>query len=472
VLLDKLIQRFRFAEHKEKHLFSLIDPGIGKGTRLALLTLLIVPMILPLAGCVRKGGTPAPRACSLALAALSGDSRLDREIARLQQATLSSSDPARALERLGWAFVEKARRSYDPGYYKLAESCAECLESKQQGSADALLIRGHALASMHRFKEAEDLARQLVSVRELHFDYGLLGDALMEQGRLKEAIEAYQRMIDLKPGPYSYSRAANIRWLKGDLEGALEMIRLAVKATGPNQSESAAWNYSRLAMYELQAGELASALEAAEAALELEHDYAPALLARGRVLMAERRYAEAVEALKRAASQTTLPEFQWALAEALTSAGKRDEAVSVQSEIETRGAATDPRTVALYLATRRDRLDLAVVLAQKELQARSDVFTLDAAAWALSSAGRIREARDLMTRAVVEGTHDARLFYHAGTIAFWSGERFEAKSWLSRADRIKQMLLPSEREGLSSVLAELRTKRMLDRVDGRTAASR
>ena len=36
------------------------------------------------------------------------------------------------VEKLGWSFVEKARESFDPGFYKLAEQCALCLDSKQE----------------------------------------------------------------------------------------------------------------------------------------------------------------------------------------------------------------------------------------------------------------------------------------------------------------------------------------------------
>src|SRR5712691_7655361 len=74
------------------------------------------------------------RPCPLALAPHSGTDQVDREIARLQQEAKAASDPSRALERLGWMFVSKARISYDPGYYKLAEQCAVCIETRNPES--------------------------------------------------------------------------------------------------------------------------------------------------------------------------------------------------------------------------------------------------------------------------------------------------------------------------------------------------
>jgi tetratricopeptide (TPR) repeat protein len=148
--------------------------------------------------------------CAVALTAPVGEGRLVAEITRLQQEARRAPNPAPALEKLGWRYVEKARLDYDPGYYKLAEQCALCLEAKaaagQPRPSAALLLRGHALHNLHRFAEAEEVARELVSARGMPFDYGLLGDVLMERGRLDAAIEVYQRMINLRPGPQSYSR--------------------------------------------------------------------------------------------------------------------------------------------------------------------------------------------------------------------------------------------------------------------------
>ena len=150
--------------------------------------------------------------------------------------------------------LPKARESFDPGFYKLAEQCARCIEKRNPQSQEAMLLRAHVLQNLHRFKESETLARRLVQQRGLSFDYGLLGDALMEQGKLSDAVEAYQRMMNLKPDLRAYARAAHMRWLKGDLAGAIEAMQLAASAASPSDAESAAWVNTRLAFYEFQAG--------------------------------------------------------------------------------------------------------------------------------------------------------------------------------------------------------------------------
>jgi len=388
-----------------------------------------------------------------------GPSKTDEAIARLQQTALQHPQPAHraaAVNELGQYFISKARATRDYGYYQRAEASARCAEALEPGNQQALLLRGHLLHQEHRFKEAEQLARQLVSRRGLFLDYGLLGDALMEQGKVDEAGEAYQHMMDLKPFYQSYTRAAHLRWLKGDLPGAIGLMRLAIKAASPRDPESIAWAYSRLAIYQLQAGRPYDALESCQSALTFQPAYPPALLARGRVLLAQKRAAEAVSALQEAVKGDAAPDYQWTLADAFRAAGRADEARAIDASIQQTGTVTDPRTFALYLATRGEQVDLAVTLARREMDTRSDVFTLDALGWSLAASGQAAEADAVMKRALARGTVDARLFYHAGVIAATRGDETRARQWLRKARALQQMLLPSEQAHVARAWAHMR----------------
>ena len=383
----------------------------------------------------------------------SGTDRLDDEIRKAQRRVSESAGPRAFLEQLGWLHVAKARASNDQGYYKLAENCALALEVADPKSDAAKLLRGHVFISFHRFAEAEAIGRELVERRALPFDYGLLGDALMEQGRLAEAIEAYQGMVDLRPDMQSYSRVAYMRWLKGDLDGAIDAARMASRAASPLDPESASWSLTRLALYYFQAGSMADATIACDSALSFSPDYPAALLLRSRMLLAAGQAAEAVEPVRRAADENPLPEFQWALADTLQAAGRPDEAAKVEEKLKETGAQSDPRTFALYLATRGEQTGLAVQLAQRELKDRADIFTHDALAWALTSAGCPEEAWPHMEKALAEGTADARLYAHAGVLASRLGRATETEAWLSKARTLQHMLLPSERQQLAATSA-------------------
>jgi tetratricopeptide (TPR) repeat protein len=297
---------------------------------------------------------------------------------------------------------------------------------------------------MHRFAEAERLARRLVTLREYVLDFGLLGDVLMEQGRVAEAAEAYQRMIDLKPFYQSYTRAAHLRWLKGDLAGAIEMMQTAVKAASPRDRESVAWAFARLATYELQRGRLTAARRMTDTSLQYVPDYATALLVQGRIQAAHNDHAGAAATLAQAAQMNPLPEYRWMLADVLRVLERTSEAAAVERQLVGDGEAEDPRTLALYLSTRREDAARAVNLARREMENRRDVFTLDALAWSLARSGQIGEASTFMAQALAEGTEDGRLFLHAAVIAAADGRPADAARWARKARMLRFTLLPSE----------------------------
>lgn len=385
--------------------------------------------------------------------------RTDAQIVRYQTEAQKLVRPVPHLEKLGWAFVAKARASSDPGFYTLAEQTALCIEAIEPPSPEALLLRGYVLYNRHEFKAAESLAKQLVSTRGHWFEYGLLGDALMEQGRLNESVDAYQNMMNQRPGPQAYSRAAHLRFLKGDLAGAIELMEMTVRSTSLRITESAAWARSQAALYRFHAGNFDRAASWLDGALHLEADYPPALLIQGRLLLAQEKMDQAVSSLSRAAQINPTPQYLWPLLEALRLVGRFDDADAVESKLRKHGPQDDPRTYALYLATYRQGIDTALQLTERELAAREDVFTMDARAWALRAAGQIPAALEFSRRALAEGTQDARLFYHAGVIAAAAGHREQAERLIDKANAKKHMLLPSEREHLDQEFAALQSQK-------------
>jgi tetratricopeptide (TPR) repeat protein len=244
-----------------------------------------------------------------------------------------------------------------------------------------------------------------------------------------------------------------MRWLKGDLEGAIEAMQLAVSAANPSDAESASWVNTRLAFYQFQAGRVNEAEQRCGLVLSLQSDYPPMLLLKGKMLLAQNRLSEAVNTLQNAVKLNPLPEYQWTLAEALRAAGRENEASEVEAQLCQRGASSDPRTLALYLATRHESPETALRLARAEFDSRGDVFTHDALAWSLAAAGKLTEAHSEMQRALAEGTQDARLFFHAGIIASQAGHSADAELWLRKASELSHLLLPSERNELQNAVA-------------------
>jgi tetratricopeptide (TPR) repeat protein len=177
------------------------------------------------------------------------DSPARKLILKQQEHVRAQPKDLQALEKLGRLYISEARLSYDDSCYEKALLCAQLMSVQQADHPQALLLEGHAQLAMHHFHEAEDLAHKLLAVRQDMLDHALLGDALMEQGRLKESLTAYQAMIDAKPCLPSYSRVAHLRWLHGDVTGAIEMMQSALSCGSYRDPEPLAWCTTRLASY-------------------------------------------------------------------------------------------------------------------------------------------------------------------------------------------------------------------------------
>ncbi len=407
--------------------------------------------------CSGKPASVAPyRAPAQPCAVVLAPSARDPEVARLQAMVAAAPDPVPYLERLGWTFVARARSTHDPGQYTVALETAACIDSRRPAAPEALLLRGHAVFALHRFGEAEAIGRELVARRGAWFDHALLGDALLDQGRVEEAIASYERVMAERPGPQAYSRAAHVRWIMGDVEGAIEAMTLAARASDTRDPSSAAWFRSRLAQYEREAGHAERAEAWIDAALALEPDHPPALLARGLARLAAGRATDAIAPLARAIEIEPTPEYEWSLAEALRAAGRTGDAENVEARLVERGEAEDPRTLALFLATTGRDPARALALAERELASRQDVLTLDVMALALERSGRIAEARSYSDRALARGTRSARLYLHAAEIARAAGDTSVEARRSREARRLAHLLLPSERMQLDALIGTAR----------------
>jgi tetratricopeptide (TPR) repeat protein len=402
--------------------------------------------------------TPVPRSLDekIILVQPAGTDHEDHDIAlwqnRVKASEASNQSIPGTFERLGWAYIAKARRTLDAGYYKLAEKTADVMDARFGPTDESLLLRGHVYHNLHRFQEAEAVARQLVARRGIAFDYALLSDSLMEQGKLAKSVTACQKMMELKPGVDAYSRAANLRWLTGDLPGAIQAMEAAVRAGSPLDATNTAWTLSRLSSYYLQAGKTQDALAAAATAERLVSDYPPALLAKGRAYLALGQLDLAIAPIEKAESLNPLPEYQWWLADALRADGKAAAAARIEGELQLKGEVADPRTFSLYLSTRGLHSDAALRMATAELSNRGDVFTQDALAWALDSKGDFTGANTAIKAALSAQTKDARLFFHAGEIARNLGNTESAKTFFEEAERFSGTLTPSEKALLDSRL--------------------
>ena len=98
-----------------------------------------------------------------------------------------------------------------------------------------------------------------------------------------------------------------------------------------------------------------------------------------------------------------------------TEADDREQAETLERE----GWKTEepqPAALSRLLADRGRKIDQAVKLAEQAASGRSDIFTMDALAWAYFQARRLPEARAASIQAMRTGTADRRIGCHAAAI--------------------------------------------------------
>src|SRR5262249_13765873 len=104
-----------------------------------------------------------------------------------------------------------------------------------------------------------------------------------------------------------------------------------------------------------------------------------------------------------------------------------------RAEIVKYGRHIDPRSLAMFWATRGEEPAEAYRLAAEERARRGDVYTLDVFAWAAFRAGKLDEALVASAAATRLGTRDALLLYHRGAILIASGDADAGRELVRKA---------------------------------------
>ncbi len=347
----------------------------------------------------------------------------DRQIRAAQSMIEQITSDPRGYNLLSDAFMQKARESGDFSFNSRAEVALKHSEELAPDNYDALKLRAKLLLTYHRFREALAVAERAQAKNPKDDDvYGALTDALVEIGDYPAAVKAAQTMVDLRPNTASYSRVSYLRSLHGETDGAIEIMRLAASSASPQNPESKAWCLVQLGDELMNAGRYQEAEREFDRALFVFPDYHMALAGKARARIADGDTDQAIELLKRAQDRVPLIDTASALGDLYTKLGRQQEAqqqYKFVDLIERAGAAgTDTYSLqmALFWADHDMRLDEALRIAQRERATRADIYTCDTLAWCLYKKGNFEEARQEIQQALRLGTHDPRLYYHAGMI--------------------------------------------------------
>ena len=118
---------------------------------------------------------------------------------------------------LAGSFIQKMRETMDPGYLDRASKIVEAVLFSDDADYEALRLRSQIELERHNFIKVAEYSRELIAISpEDPWNWGTLGDSLMELGQYDKAAEAYQRMVSIRPDLSSYNRASYYRFVAGD----------------------------------------------------------------------------------------------------------------------------------------------------------------------------------------------------------------------------------------------------------------
>jgi tetratricopeptide (TPR) repeat protein len=364
-----------------------------------------------------------------------------------------------AYNALALALSRRARETSNPNFYTQGEQALQKSFAISPDNFDGQRIHVWLLLGKHEFAAALDEAKKLNKrMPDDVMVYGFLTDANVELGNYAAAEDAVNWMMKLRGANQpAVTRAAYLRELYGDLDGALELMNMAYQSNSPGQAEDGAWILTQMAHLHLATGNLDQAEKELQQALATFPGYHYALGNLAKVRIQQERYAEAVALLQQRYDAAPHAENLYELAVAFQLAGRNEESKKAFAEFEQKSLKetnigdNSNHELILYYADYANAPEKALEVAEREIARRRDVHTLDCYAWALYKNRQYSEARKQMETALAVGIRDAGMFRHAGEIALKAGDKAAAERYLRQAVELNTWGSQQARETLAQL---------------------
>jgi tetratricopeptide (TPR) repeat protein len=360
---------------------------------------------------------------------------------------------------LAAALVRRGEETSDASFYTQARDAVKKALEIAPDNLEAEKLQVAILLGEHEYPAALEAAKTLHNrVPDDVAVHGFLTDANTQLGNYKDAVIAAQWMLNLRPGNLpALIRAAHLRELFGETEGAYELMDMALQSTPPTATGERASILAQMGHLRFATGSADAADRLFQQALKVFPSHPSAMGNLAQVRIAQKRYAEAVVLLQQLQQGVPRAGNLYDLAEALQLAGRESESKQAFAEFEAKallessGKDNSNRELVFYYADQAQQPAKALKVAQQEYAWRHDVYTLDAYAWALHVNGQNGEARRQIETALAIGICDAKLFHHAGEIAMAAGDTAAAERYLRQSVELKTMDSEQARIALASL---------------------
>jgi tetratricopeptide (TPR) repeat protein len=360
-----------------------------------------------------------------------------QRIVALQADVQRSPSDARAHVDLGQAYLTRFGEIEDPSFYPRAQHEFETALSLEPDDPSAVAGIAKLQLSRHQFPQGLALAERARSLNPstVQID-ALITDGEVELGRYGAAAHTLQHYVNRRPEVGSYARISYLRELHGDVRGAVRVMELAAAAAG-ERSANAAYTNTLLGKLHADQGDYETAAREFQGVLTLKPGYPDAMLGLATIEFGRGHTEAALDLYRAVARNVPAPDHAILLGEAEEAAGHREAASRAYQAA--RGAFDAEAAQGANTATERAVFEAghgdparAVELGRHAWHYTPSVRAADAYAWALSGAGRDRQALVMSDRAMRLGSRDPIYLYHAGIVALRAGQSERAHSFLAR----------------------------------------
>ena len=374
-----------------------------------------------------------------AIAEATGNTTADQTITKCLAKVKNKRENDAVWVHLGNAVMQKVRETGAETHYGHAEYVfRKALEISPKNIA-ATVGMSWVYGGRHQFRESIEWANKALALDPQNQDaHGLIGDAAVEFGDYDTAFDHYQKMLDIRPDLSSYSRAAHLLHLTGDVQKASLLMKKAINAGGP-YAENTAWCRAQLALMLWNTG----AISVAEQELEKAMEAAPAnyyvLDAMGKVKSAKKDYNSAIEYYQKAVAITPNPKTLIALGDLYLLKGEKKKAEEQFQRVQGNNGHHYAHGqqgnifLARFYADHDRNLPEALKEAEAAYRNSKNVFVTDTLAWCYYKNGRYDEALKVIQKALQWQTPDANILFHAGMIYAKLSNHSMAQKYLYQA---------------------------------------
>ncbi len=370
------------------------------------------------------------------------NTNVDKYISELEFQIQQNPNSSSLYNKLGAAYLQKARESGEPSFYSKAEDYLNSSIEANPKNFEAMYLMGTLCLAKHQFNRALGWGIRATDLNPHNAPVmGVIFDAQIELGKYDEALNTLQTMIDTRPDLSSYSRVSYYRELIGDTRGAIDAMKSAINAGAPH-SENTAWCRVQLGNLYLNNGEPDKAENEYNLALIEFPKFYQALSALGRLHLIKNNKTGAIELYKMSLESNPSAEAMIALGDLYRITGQNEKAEEqyqnvrfVSTLLKESGVETDME-LALFEADHNSNLDKSLKDAEESVEKNPTIKSYNTLAWIQYKTGNYSEAEKNIVQALRLGTKEPLLYFHAGMIYQKLGQNQNANAYLDYALKI------------------------------------